>query len=557
MTHDEYLEKVEYLNKLCYEYHVNNKSLIPDTEYDQLYKSVKDYEDSTNDIAENSPTQRVGEDIPKNKVKHVYQMYSLENAFDEEDMKRYLKRFKNLKDADEFYVDCKMDGLSAELVYERGELIRCVTRGNGIYGEAVTPNAYKISNLPVYIKYAEPIVVRGEVVVSKKTFDEINSDRSAHGLPLFSNCRNYAAGSLRQDDPNVTAKRNLMFYAWDVKVKGSKLKHDQCMKVLEKLGFNIPKGGYVCHSLEEIMNSIYDIGKQRDSLPYDIDGVVIKQNNIDLYKEVGWNRHAPLFSIAYKFKASGSNTTITEIKWNIGRTGKLTPVAIINPININGANIGKVTLNNASYVENNKIGVGTKITVIRSADVIPKISEIIESNGYKGLPDVCPYCGKKLTRVSTDLRCTNKECKGKLIALLKFVIGKDVLNVKNIGESFITEAVNSKTITKLIDIFGIMESKSKSVPQESLDKLYLAAKNIEMIQLLVMLGIPGFSKVIASKVVSDVRHIASVHELFQSEPAMRQFGLSKSVIAHIKEWYADPDNVALLNALEAANLNKC
>lgn len=557
MTHDEYLEKVDYLNKLCYEYHVNNKSLIPDTEYDQLYKSVKDYEDSTKDIAVNSPTQRVGEAAFEHKTKHVYPMYSLENAFDENDMQRFLKRFRNLKDADEFYVDCKMDGLSVELIYEHGELIRCVTRGNGMYGESVTPNAYKISNLPVRIPYAEPIVVRGEVVVSKKAFYDANISRAANKQPLFSNCRNYAAGSLRQDDPEVTAKRNLLFYAWDVKVKGSKLKHNECMEVLKKLGFNIPRGGEVCHSFEEIMNAINAIGISRNDLPYDIDGAVIKQNNIELYSVVGWNTHAPLFSIAYKFRAAGSDTVIDAIKWNIGRTGRLTPVAVIEPININGVNINKVTLNNASYVESNQIGVGTKVSVIRSADVIPKISKIIESNGYHGLPDVCPYCGEKVTKISTDLKCINDGCKGRLIALLTFIIGKDVLNVKGIGDKFIAEAVNSGTITKLTDIFSMMESKSKSVSQELLDKLYLAAKNIAMIQLLTMLSIPGFSKVIASKVVRDVRHVTDIHRLFQSESEMRQYGLSKSVIDHIKEWYADEKHVALLNALGAIELNNC
>lgn len=556
MTHDEYLEKVDYLNKLCYEYHVNNKSLIPDTEYDQLYKSVKEYEDATNDIAENSPTQRVGEAIPENKFKHVYPMYSLENAFNEEDMKRYLKRFKGIDDSDEFYVDCKMDGLSAELVYEKGDLIRCVTRGNGLYGEEVTANAYKIANIPLHIVYTGPLVVRGEVIVPKKTFSTVNIKRSIQHLPLFSNCRNYASGSLRQDDPEVTAQRELMFYAWDMKIHQTNFTHKKCMDALARMGFSIPRG-YLCHSLEEIMSRIYEIGGYRESLPYDIDGAVIKQNNMKLYPAIGWNKHAPLFNIAFKFKASGSDTEITEINWGIGRTGKLTPVATISPVNINGANITKVTLNNATYVEANKIGVGTKVSVIRSADVIPKISNVIESKNYNGLPEVCPYCGEKLTRVSTDLKCTNDNCKGKLIALLTFVIGKDVLNVKGIGDKFIAEAVNSGTITKLTDIFGIMESKSKSVSQELLDKLYLAAKNIELIQLLVMLGIPGLSKVTASKIVPDVRDLNEVEEVFKSESLMRQLDLSNSLIDHIKEWYAKPNSIELLNILKSANLNKC
>ena len=557
MTKDEYLKNVEYLNKLSYEYHVNNNSLISDTEYDQLYKDVKVYEDENPDgIVEDSPTQRVGEVTTDNKVKHVYHMYSLENAFNIADIMRYLKRFDNIDDTKEFYVDCKMDGLSVELVYNKGSLIRCVSRGDGTYGEDVTANAYRISNIPTIIRFKGFVVIRGEVVVYKGTFNLINNKRAAAGLPTFSNCRNYASGSLRQNDPNVTEERNLKFYAWDVKYPNMKMTHSESIDVLSKLGFNVPKG-YVCESLKEIDDRIKAICEYRASLPYDIDGVVIKQNNIRVYSLVGWNSHAPLFSIAFKFKASGSDTEITEIKWGIGRTGKLTPVATIKPVNLNGANISKVTLNNASFIENNKIGVGTKVSVIRSADVIPKISTVIESVGYEGVPKVCPFCGEPLVRISTDLKCVNKFCKAKLISLLTFIVGKDMLNIKGMGDKFIAEAVNSGSITSLTDIFRIMESKSKATTQEQLDKLYVSAKNIELAQLLTILNIQGFSKVMASKIVKDVRHIRDIKSLFNSPAKLKQLNLPKSVIDHIHEWMCDEHNTALLDELSSIDFNRC
>lgn len=557
MDQNEYEKNVIYLNRLSYEYHVNNKSLIPDTEYDQLYKAIKDYEDANPDkILEDSPTQRIGETTADNKIKHVYHMYSLENAFDTNDLMRYLKRFDNIDDTNEFYVDCKMDGLSVELVYNKGALIRCTTRGDGTYGEDVTKNAYRISNIPVNIRYRDFIVIRGEVIVYKDTFNLINAKRAAAGLTTFSNCRNYASGSLRQDDPNVTEERNLKFYAWDVKIPNSKLYHNDLMKIVAELGFNVPRG-YICYSLDEITDRIKTIQMYRANLPYDIDGVVIKQNNPMTYKVVGWNRHAPLFSIAFKFKASGSDTEITEINWGIGRTGKLTPVATIKPINLNGANISKVTLNNASFIENNKIGIGTKVHIIRSADVIPKISSIIESIGYEGVPTVCPFCGEPLVRVSTDLKCVNKNCKNKLISLLTFIAGKDLLNVKGIGDKFIAEAVKSGTITTLTDIFRLMESKSKNVAQELLDKFYLAAKNFELVQLLAILNIQGLSKVMAGKIVKDVRYIKDIKPLFDSPDKMKQLGLPKAIIEHICEWCSDEYNLALLNELSTIEFNKC
>ena len=557
MTHDEYKHLVDKLNELSAKYHLENVSDIPDTEYDKLYKQLVDYEQKNPSvISEDSPTQRVGEVSKDNQIRHVYRMYSLENAFDSSDLMRFMKRFDDMDDASSFYVDCKMDGLSVELIYNNGSLIRGTTRGDGKYGEDVTANLLTVGNIPKYITVKRFLVVRGEIVVFKKTLKLINEQRSLKGLSLFSNCRNCASGSLRQKDPKITEERDLKFYAWDLKVAGSKLTHQENMMCLDKLGFAIPKG-YLCTSLDEIEHRIADINMYRNSLPYDIDGVVIKQNNTKLYDKVGCNRHAPLYSIAYKFKATSSETSITEISWQMGRTGKLTPVAAIEPVNLNGATISKVTLNNASFVENNKIGIGTVVSIIRSADVIPKIDSIIESKGDSSLPDKCPFCGEPLRRVSTDLKCENHNCSAKLIALLTYIVGKDVLNIKGISDKFVTKAVQSRTITKLTDIFNYVESKSEEVDQHQLDRLVMAARDMELIQILPILCIPGFNKIMASKMLLDVSKFKEVRPVFTNEIALRRLGFPPSLISKITEWCKDERNIELLKELEKVNFSKC
>lgn len=557
MTHDEYKQLVDKLNELSAAYHIEDKSIVSDTEYDKLYRQLKDYEEKNPAvISEDSPTQRVGELSTDNKVRHVYHMYSLDNAFNNSDMERFMKRFDHIDNSSSFYVDCKMDGLSVELVYNYGSLVRGTTRGDGSYGEDVTANVAVINNIPKYIPVKRFLVVRGEVVMFKTTLKDVNAKRVQEGQPKFSNCRNAAAGSLRQKDPKITEERNLKFYAWDLKVAGSKLTHNENMTCLSRLGFAVPKG-YLCEDFDSVSHRISDIQLMRESLPYDIDGAVIKQNNTQIYNIVGWNRHSPMFSIAYKFKADGAETTITDISWKIGRTGKMTPVATINPVDLNGATISKVTLNNAAFVETNKLGIGSVVSVIRSGDVIPKIDEIIEPKGYTTLPTVCPCCGHKLSRISRDLKCENSECKERLTSALIFIVGNDLLNVKGIGEEFINKAVKTGTITKVTDIFSLIESKSPEVDQDLLDKLVTAAKDIDLVQLITILGIPDFGKLMASKLLREVKKVKDIKRVLTNETTLRQLSFSPSLISKITEWCKDPKNIEMLDTLSNINFNRC
>lgn len=566
MNKQEYVQLVHQLNEYSRMYHLDNSSPIPDSEYDMLYKKMVEYEvNHPENVIKESPSQRVGEptDNKFDKVKHLFRMYSLENAFTKEDIEKYLKRFAGLRKTfgstkvDNYYVDYKMDGLSCELIYDDGRLKMALTRGNGLEGEDVTANVMTIPNVPHEIRYHDQLVVQGEVVVHREDFLAVNNDRKHKGLPLFSNCRNYASGSLRQKDPEITKERDLKFYAWKLYVPGAKkMTHEQSVQVLIKLGFSVPKGT-ICTNIDEILNTINEINHLRSKLPFDIDGAVIKQNDPDFYKAIGWNNHAPLFNIAYKFVAQELPTTITAINWSMGRSGKLTPVAVIEPVTLSGAIINNVTLNNADYIEKNRIAVGTEVLVKRSAEVIPKIAAVTNIKGNVTFPSVCPFCGSKLVRNGPELKCVNPDCKEKLIMQLSFLISKDCMNIKGYGEKFIREAVNSETFTKFTDIFQSCDTKSKTIKQTDLNDLINKARNITLADLLTVIGIPNCGRSVAFKLVEEEYTLAGVKKLFLDNFRMRYLTISNSSRNNILKWVSNPKNMEFLDTLIDLKLPKC
>lgn len=562
MNKDEYIALVATLNKYSEAYHKNNESIIPDTEYDKMYRKLTDYEqEHPENILPNSPSQRVGEQSSENKFPHMVRMYSLENAFNDKDLIRYLNRFTGIKkqygsDVDTYYVDCKMDGLSCELIYDKGVLSTCTIRGDGKYGEDVTANVLTIDNVPKKINMLGTCIVHGEVVVHHADFDEINSDREKNNLPKFSNCRNYASGSLRQKDPEITRSRKLKFYAWNMFISKSKvMHHDEKMALLKELGFQIPVS-YVCHTLNEIMTSIQKLSSMRNTLPYDIDGVVIKQNNPLYYKEIGWNEHAPLFSIAYKFPSKATPATITGIRWNIGRTGTLTPVAMITPIVLDGITVKNVTLNNADWISKNGVGIGAEVTVTRSADVIPKIISVTKKVDAE-IPDRCPYCSNLAIKNGPNLQCSNPDCPERLKAKLTYMLGKDCLNIKGYGEKFVNELVNSKTVTSFTDIFTTLDSKSESIRQEVLNNLINRVRNIDLSNLLCLLDIPNLGKLTAMKLVQEKPTLDQLRNILGDIDSLKNVNINDCPRKSIVKWYSDPKNQYFIGKIIELDLPNC
>jgi DNA ligase (NAD+) len=564
----EYVKLVQRLNEYSEAYHKNHTSIISDEQYDQLYRSLTDAEVAhPNWVMKDSPSQRVGEAPVDDfaKIKHYTRMYGLDNAFDQKDLETYWKRFNEYRGklgfdvVDNYYLNYKMDGLSCELWYNDGKLTTAVTRGDGTEGEDVTANVRTISNVPDRIRLSEPIVIRGEVVVHHNDFDHVNYERKIDNLPPFANCRNYAAGSLRQKSPEVTRDRCLKFYAWDASllVKPKRpLTHCEIMGNLGMLGFSLPPSK-LCHSVPEMIEFINETSRVRRALSYDIDGIVIKQNNPALYPKLGYNQHSPMFSIAFKFKATDSATTVKSITWQMGRTGKLTPVVNIEPVSINGATITKVTGNNASYIENKKLGPGAHISVIRSGDVIPMIKTITDTGDYTGLPDVCPCCGKPLLRKSVDIICTNPECKDKLTEVLIYMTSKDILNINGIGDKFIKTAISKNIITKFTDIFTPLESTDKAVSQGLLDVLVARARNIGLSELIVSLSIPMIGPVINNRIVPEVKTLEGFKNFIYDDKLMNILQISNNVKCNLRNWYSDEYNKKLLDELIALRLPNC
>lgn len=556
----DYLAAVELLKSYSQAYYLYQNSPVSDEVYDKLFKEVSLYEAAHPDeVDRSSPTQRVGE-IPDGafkKISHAFRMYSLDKVYDLNELKKFYKRFKEFRQnlsksaVDHYYCDFKMDGLSCDLVYKDGELIGGITRGDGITGEDVSANVFMIDNIPQRINtkvggYSTYVYIRGEVVVHRVDFFDINHQREKQGLQPFSNPRNYASGSLRQLDPKITKSRNLKFYGWEVRTKHKEMSVDDQIQFMKMNGFSVPRGT-LCDSVDDIIAFVNETGRIREELPYDIDGVVIKQNAADIQRAMGETDRVPRWAIAWKFASTGADTKIVRLIWQVGRTGKLTPVAKLEPVVISGSVIERVSLANVSYVLRSKIGPGAKVHIVKSGDVIPQISKIYDPGTFLEPPTTCPCCCAPLELHGADLVCVNPDCAEQLIAKLKYVVSRDVLDVKGIGEKFIRDAVETKTITSFKDIFTPIESKDRKVSQDLLDALVMKVRRVTYNKLLVLLGIPQVSGIVTMKIVSETGDVDTLKRMLDAGEAGFEHSLIPSRIKqNLLDWYKHQANRDLL-----------
>lgn len=565
MDRNEYLRLVNELKEHHYKYHVLDKPEISDNQYDAMFHIIKAAEELHPEwIVRDSPTQRIGDLGPSGfaKYNHPLKMYSLSNVFNDKELRKFMRRFAEISrneggDVDEYYCDCKMDGLAVSIMYRDGKLTLGLTRGNGSIGEDITRNLIVIPNIPHRVRTRCTILVRGEVVVHTTDFIEINRQRIEKELEPFSNPRNYAAGSLRQKDPKVTKERNLRFYAWElINLDKPPLSSSDQIDKLQQLGFSIPQGK-LCYTIDEVLSFIHEISRIRRDLRYGIDGVVIKLNQPEYRKMIGWNNHDPLWATAWKYTANGSQTDVEYVYWSMGRTGKLTPVAKLTPVIIDGVTISDVTLNNADNVEKLKLGKGGQIILIRSGDVIPKVDAVLSAGEYAGIPDKCPYCNEPTVRVGADLRCINPECKEKLIALLKYMVSKDVLDIKSVGESIVRELVDSSAVRSFIDVFSHIDYPGSKIKADTLDNLVKACHDINFMKLLMSLGIPGMGRAIASKIALEVGSLGGLIAALNDEEKMRRLMINEGVRSNLKNWYSIEYNRNLLEQLHQMHLPHC
>ncbi len=461
-----------------YLYYVLDNPEISDQEFDRLMQQLKDLEaEHPSLLTPDSPTQRVGGKPREGfvKVAHSSPMLSLDNTYSEEELRAWERRVHELsgrKDVD-YVCELKLDGMSLALVYEDGRLARGVTRGDGSVGEDVTLNVRTVRSIPLSIpteklkKAGIPanFEVRGELLMPTASFKKVNEERERNGLPTFANPRNFTAGTVRQLDANVTAQRRMDFFPYILLQNGRTYfdRHSKTLDALDSAGFKVNQNRKLVHSMGEVWAFIQQWEAKRDSLPYEIDGIVVKVDRTGLQDELGFTGKAPRWAIAYKYAARGGVTKLENVRWQVGRTGKLTPVAELTPVPIGGTTVRNATLHNMDEIGRLAVKIGDWVQVERGGDVIPKVAKVIDDEAHpRGMieiepPEKCPVCGTKVARSEgeIDYRCVNANCPAKLLGTILHFASRGVMNIDGMGESLVTQLIERGLVKNVADIYDL------------------------------------------------------------------------------------------------------
>ena len=465
MTKNLYQEKIILLKKWAYAYYVEDNPVATDEEYDKLYHEVLDYEMANpNDVAVDSPTKRVGGIVRDEftKATHIKRMWSMEDVFTAQEVQEWLDRTVKNIGKTLYFCEPKFDGASMNLLYNNGQLVRAITRGDGKVGEEVTENVRTIRSVPLSIEYMGEIEIRGEVVILKDDFEVINKERLEERGTVFANARNAAAGSLRQLDSAVTAKRRLVFYPWGLgqdSLEQSNL--SQKMDFIYKLGFLKPPYSKACETIEDIEEFYHFLISKRDEIPVLMDGMVVKVDDVVKQEQLGYTVKVPKWMCAYKFPAVEKVTRVNEITIQVGRTGVLTPVAEVEPVELEGAIISRATLHNFDEIERKGLRVGDSVILIRSGDVIPKITKVLDDrrDGTEieiVRPTECPTCQSEVLDEGTLIKCQNLDCPARVVNSIIHFAKKGSMNIDGLGSKIVEILVNEG---KIKDILGLYHLK--------------------------------------------------------------------------------------------------
>lgn len=464
MTQSEYKSAVEQLKKYSYHYYVLDDPITTDEEYDILYHQVVAYEhEHPSEILSDSPTQRVG-DQPQDKfdkAPHLSRMWSLEDLFNEQELETWVNRITKSYGEVQFYCEPKFDGASLNLIYDNGILTQAITRGDGSIGEDVTQNAKTIQSIPLTIDYQERIEIRGEVVIFKEDFEKINEERLRNGESLFANPRNAAAGSLRQLDTRITASRRLVFMPYGIGANSLELKNlSERMEWVYALCFRNPHMTHLCNSADAIETFYHEMRLARDDFAMLLDGMVIKVDAIAVQDELGYTVKNPRWAAAYKFPAIEKLTRLREVILQVGRSGVVTPVAIVEPVSIEGVVVERSTLHNFDEIERKDIRIGDKVIILRSGDVIPKIVKVIasERDGSEKVilrPSHCPVCNSELLDEGALIKCQNLDCEARVVNSIIYFASKQCLNIDGLGDKIVEALHQSGLVREVSDLFSL------------------------------------------------------------------------------------------------------
>jgi DNA ligase (NAD+) len=582
LSKEEAKKRIEKLRKEIqyhdYLYYVLNKPVISDAAYDSLKRELIELEKQFPEfITPDSPTQRVGGPPLKEfkKVKHKIPMLTLQDAFSEEEMRDWLKRIERLLSPSEFknldfFAELKMDGLATSLIYKDGILVRGATRGDGYTGEDITQNVKTIKCIPLRLrlealpkKYKAPreIEIRGEIYMTKKAFEELNKEQKEKGEEPFANPRNAAAGSVRQLDPKITAKRKLAFYGYDTVSDFGQKTHQEAHEIIRTLGIPENPLNRHCKSLEEVIKFHSEIAKKRESLPYEIDGIVVNVNDDSIFKKLGFVGRAPRGSIAFKFPGIQATTKVKDIIVQVGRTGKLTPVAVLEPVRVGGVTVSRATLHNFDWLEKLDVRIGDTVIVQRAGDVIPEVLQAIPSlrtgkeKKFK-VPQKCPVCGSKLIRKpgEVDYYCSNKNCFALRRRFLYHFVSKKAFDIVKLGPKIIDRFIEEGLISNAPDIFKLKKEDIASLfrfgeksAQNLIDSIE-KAKKIPLARFIYALGIRHVGEQTA---IDLANYFGSIEKLkkasFQEINSIPDIG--DVVAKSIYDFFRNKENLKLIDEL--------
>lgn len=567
-------ELVEILNEANYNYHVLDQPTISDQEFDKLLRELFILEEKYPEyVREDSPTHRVGGTVLEEfqKVTHAIPMMSLGNVFNEEEIRLFDQRIRKENITPQYVCELKIDGLSVSLHYEKGKLITAATRGDGTVGEDITANAKTIKTIPLTIKQPIDIEVRGEIYMSKETLKKINKEREQKGQPLLQNCRNAAAGSIRQLDSKIAASRQLdcwIYHLPNPEDYGIKT-HWEALKFMKELGFKTNPNNLLVTDVEGILSYISAKSEERSHLPYDIDGVVIKVNNIDEQKQLGFTAHHPKWATAYKFPAEEVLTKLTDIIFTVGRTGKITPNAVLEPVIVAGSTISRATLHNEDYVIAKELKIGDIVSIHKAGDVIPEIGKVKKERRTGKEKEfemikTCPMCGEFIYKKEgqVDYYCINPLCPARHIEELCHFVSRKAMNIDGLGERIIEDFYNLKYIEKIPDIYKLARyhdelTELEGYGQKSVDNLLEAIENSKknsLERLLFGLGIPNVgektSKLLATHYQTLDHLMAASQEELNTIPDIGEI-IAKS----ITDFFSEEKNIRIIEELKELGLN--
>ena len=575
---NEYLELVKKLNYFAELYYAQDEPEISDYEYDTMNNRLKEIEKAHPDwIVPESPSQRVGWKAEKGiLVKHNVPMLSLQDVFEKEDVYEFVNSMREeFGDEAEFLVETKIDGLSMALRYEEGELKLAVTRGDGITeGEDVTMNARQIPDVVRQLKEPVPYIeIRGEVYMTRKAFEAVNAKAEEEGKKTFANPRNCAAGTLRQIDTRITKERGLSLFIFNVQeTRGVTFNtHLEGYEYLRRNGVKVIEQCFKCRTADEVWDAIQKIGAMRGDLEYDIDGAVVKLNNLSERSKLGNTIKFPRWAIAYKYPPEVKETRLLDVEVNTGRTGRVTPVAVFEPISLCGTMVSRATLHNQDFIDQLGIGIGDTILVYKSGEIIPKVKDVNKDKRpsdwqpYK-MPENCPVCGHRLVRDEggVDLKCVNLMCPGTLVNRIVNFVSRDCMDIKGFGTEYIRKLTEEKYIKDIADVFELKDKRDELIENKLLglekntDKLLSAIedarKETPADKVLAGLGIPGVGKATAKELIRTFGSIDAIAEADKASLVAVQ-DIGEISAEGIYNFFHDEGNKALLERLKALGLN--